>query len=158
MNTQIDIGTMDSPVDAPGALDGVLTRRSAGFVIDYLIIGLGSVALFVAIFLLGLVTFAIGWSLFLVFGPLVVFMTLFYIWTTLGGPSQATPGMRAMGVKLVRLDGAPIDGPTAIVHSVLFWVGNAVLTPLILLVPLFTDYKRALHDLLLGTAVIRSDT
>ena len=43
------------------------------------------------------------------------------------------------------------------VHSVLFWAGNVVLTPLILLVTLFADRKRTLHDLLLGTVVTRSD-
>ena len=38
----------------------------------------------------------------------------------------------------------------------LFWAGNVVLTPLILLVTLFSDRKRTLHDLLLGTVVSRS--
>ena len=38
-------------------------------------------------------------------------------------------------------------------HSVLFWAGNVMLTPLILLVTLFSDRKRTLHDLLLGTVV-----
>ncbi|TIU90630.1 MAG: RDD family protein, partial [Mesorhizobium sp.] len=43
------------------------------------------------------------------------------------------------------------------VHSVLFWAGNVILTPLVLLVSLFADRKRTLHDLLLGTVVSRSD-
>jgi uncharacterized RDD family membrane protein YckC len=38
---------------------------------------------------------------------------------------------------------------------VLFWAGNAILTPLVLLVTLFSDRKRTLHDLLLGTIVLR---
>lgn len=65
--------------------------------------------------------------------------------------------MRAMGIRLDRLDGAPIDGMTAVVHTVLFWAGNVLLTPLVLLVTLFSDRKRTLHDLLLGTVVSRSD-
>ena len=161
MNTQTNTRAVErldrGLVDAPGALDRVLTRRSMAFVIDYLIIGFCVAVMAVLIFLFGLVTFAIGWSLFFIFSPLTLLLVFWYVWTTLGGPSQATPGMRAMGVKLVRLDGAPIDGITAVVHSVLFWASNAVLTPLVLLVPLFTDYKRILHDLLLGTAVVRSD-
>jgi len=40
---------------------------------------------------------------------------------------------------------------------VLFWAANVLLTPLILLATLFTDRKRTLHDLLLGTVVVRSD-
>jgi uncharacterized RDD family membrane protein YckC len=65
--------------------------------------------------------------------------------------------MRAMSIRLERLDGRPVDGMLAVVHSVFFWAANAVLTPLILLVSLFTDHKRTLHDLLLGTVVIRDD-
>lgn len=143
---------------AAGALDGVLTRRSAGFVIDYLIIGLFAAALAVGIFVFGIATFALGWALFLVFSPLLTLIILFYVAVTLGGRNQATLGMRAMGVKMVRLDGRPIDGLTAMVHTVLFWAGNLLLTPFILLATLFTDNKRTLHDLLLGTLVIRSNS
>ena len=45
----------------------------------------------------------------------------------------------------------------ALVHTVLFWAGNVVLTPLILLATLVLDHKRTVHDLLLGTVVVRSD-
>jgi uncharacterized RDD family membrane protein YckC len=50
-----------------------------------------------------------------------------------------------------------VDGLLAIVHSVLFWAGNVLLTPLILLASLFLDRKRTVHDLLLGTVVARTD-
>jgi uncharacterized RDD family membrane protein YckC len=62
-----------------------------------------------------------------------------------------------MGVRLERLDGRPIDGLLAVVHSVLFWAGNVILTPLVLLLTLVLDRKRTLHDLLLGTVVTRTD-
>jgi len=65
--------------------------------------------------------------------------------------------MRMMGIRLDRLDGRPVNGLLAVVHSVLFWAANALLTPLVLLVTLFSDRKRTLHDLLLGTVVTRSD-
>ena len=45
----------------------------------------------------------------------------------------------------------------AVMHTVLFWAGHALVTPLILLVSLFTDRKRTVHDLLLGTVVTRDD-
>jgi uncharacterized RDD family membrane protein YckC len=64
--------------------------------------------------------------------------------------------MKLLGVRLERLDGRPVDGVLAVVHSVLFWAGNVILTPLVLLVSLFADRKRTLHDLLLGTVVRRS--
>jgi uncharacterized RDD family membrane protein YckC len=79
------------------------------------------------------------------------------VWSTLGGRNQATTGMRIMGIRLDRLDGRPVDGLLAVVHTVLFWAGNVLLTPLVLLVALFADRKRTLHDLLLGTVVTRDD-
>jgi len=84
-------------------------------------------------------------------------VALFYIARTLGGPQQATKGMQMMNIKLVRLEGGTVDSMLAIVHTVLFWGLNVVLTPLILLASLVLDRKRTVHDLLLGTAVIRSD-
>jgi uncharacterized RDD family membrane protein YckC len=44
-----------------------------------------------------------------------------------------------------------------VLHSVLFWAGNVILSPLVLLVTLFANRKRTLHDLLLGTVVTRAD-
>lgn len=136
------------------AYDGVRSRRIFAFLIDYLIVAVLSIPFAILVALLGLLTFGLGWMLFSV---LVPFVALVYIWNTLGGPHQATTGMQMMGIRLDQLDGRPIDGLTAVVHSVLFWAGNVLLTPLILLVTLFSDRKRTLHDLLLGTVVTRSD-
>jgi len=155
MNSDVLVPTAPFTLSDPRALDGVLTRRMLAFLIDYLIVGLLTIALAVAFFLLGIVTLGAGWLLFLVFGPATVLIVLTYIWRTMGGPDQATVGMKMMGIKIYRMDGSPIDGMTAVVHSVLFWAGNVVLTPLILLATLFTDYKRTVHDLLLGTVVLR---
>jgi uncharacterized RDD family membrane protein YckC len=93
----------------------------------------------------------------MLFSVLVPAVAALYIWNTLGGPNQATLGMKMMGIRLDRLDGGHIDGLTAVAHTVLFWAGNVILTPLVLLVTLFADRKRTLHDLLLGTVVTRSD-
>lgn len=155
MNTDVLAPTAPFALDDPRALDGVLTRRMLAFVIDYLIVGALTVALAIAFFILGVVTLGAGWLLFFIFGPATVLIVLTYIWRTMGGPDQATIGMKMMGLRIYRMDGAPIDGMTAVVYSVLFWAGNVVLTPLILLATLFTDYKRTVHDLLLGTLVLR---
>lgn len=135
------------------AYEGVRTRRALAFLLDYLIVGLLLVPFAILVALLGLLTFGLAWSLFTVLAPLVAIV---YVWTTLGGPHQATSGMRMMGIRLERLDGRPIDGMTAVVHSVLFWAANVILSPLVLLVTLFSDRKRTLHDLLLGTVVVRA--
>ncbi len=155
MNARIlDGEIIASRLDDVSVYDGVRTRRIFAFLIDYLIVALLLIPFAILVFFLGLLTLGLGWSLFAVLGPAVA---LVYVWSTLGGPNQATTGMRMMGIRLDRLDGKPIDGLLAIVHTVLFWAGNVVLTPLILLATLFTDRRRTVHDLLLGTVVTRSD-
>jgi uncharacterized RDD family membrane protein YckC len=154
----MDTRTLDGEIistrlDDIRAYDGVRTRRVLAFLIDYLIVGILLIPFAILVLLLGLLTFGLGWMLFAILGPAVA---LIYVWNTLGGRNQATTGMRMMGIRLDRLDGRPVDGMLAVVHSVLFWAGNMVLTPLILLVTLFSDRKRAAHDLLLGTVVTRT--
>lgn len=134
--------------------DGVRTRRIFAFLIDYAIIFILTIPAAIIIAILGVLTLGLGWMLYAIIFPLVA---LSYIAYTMGGQQQATLGMRAMNIRLMRLDGQRVDGMLAIVHSVLFWAFNTVLTPLILFATLFLDRKRTLHDLLLGTVVVRSD-
>ena len=154
MSSTIDGEITQARLDDVRAYDGVRTRRVFAFLIDYLIVALLLIPFAILVFFLGILTLGLGWMLFGILGPAVA---IIYVWNTLGGPNQATTGMRMMGVRLDRLDGRSIGGATAVVHSVLFWAGNVVLTPLILLATLFTDRKRTVHDLLLGTAVTRTD-
>jgi uncharacterized RDD family membrane protein YckC len=134
--------------------EGVRTRRVFAFLIDYAIVLLLMIPFGLLVFLVGLLTLGLGWMLFGVLFPAVA---LTYVWMTLGGPNQATKGMQAMSIRLERLDGGKVDGMLALVHSVLFWAGNVVLTPFILLATLVLDHKRTVHDLLLGTVVVRAD-
>jgi len=150
----LDGEIMGSRLDDVRAYDGVRTKRVMAFIIDYILIGILIIPVAILIGLLGLLTLGLGWTLFGIIGPLVA---LLYVATTLGGRHQATVGMRMMGIHVERLDGRPVDGLTAIIHTVLFWAGNAILTPFILLATFFLDRKRLLHDLLLGTVVIRDD-
>lgn len=155
MSEQIlDGEILASRLDDWRVYEGVRSRRVFAFLVDYLIIGLLLIPFAILVFLLGILTLGLGWALFGILGPAVA---LIYVWNTLGGASQATLGMQMMGIRLERLDGQRVDGLLAVVHTVLFWAGNAILTPLILLASLFLDRKRTLHDLLLGTVVTRSD-
>ncbi len=132
---------------------GVRTSRIFAFLIDYLIVFLLCIPVAVLIAILGVVTLSLGWMLYGIMFPAVA---LGYVATTMGGPRQATKGMQMMGLRLERLDGQKVDGLLAVVHTVLFWGLNVVLTPLILLATLFLDRKRTVHDLLLGTVVVRA--
>lgn len=150
----LDGDIITSRLDDVRTYDGVRTRRIFAFVVDYVIVALLCVPFAVIVFLLGILTLGLGWMLF---GALFPAVALLYIWFTLGSASQATVGMSMMGVRLERLDQRPVDGMLAIVHTVLFWAANVILTPLVLLLPLVLDRKRTLHDLLLGTVVTRTD-
>ncbi|MFA7414235.1 MAG: RDD family protein [Rhizobium sp.] len=135
------------------AYSGVLSRRVFAFLIDYMIIALLWVPAAVLVFFLGILTLGLGFLLY----PILFFIVAgLYFGISLAGPFQATPGMRAMGIAMVRLDGRKLDFVTAIAHLALFWLLNSVLTPLILLAGLFTERSRLVHDLLVGTATIRT--
>lgn len=136
------------------AYQGVLSRRVFAFLIDYAIIALLWIPAAVIVFFLGILTLGLG---FLLYPVLFAGVAMLYFGMTIGGAKQASPGMSVMGIAVARTDGRPIDFLTSIVYLVLFWVGNVLLTPFIVLIGLFTDRNRLLHDLLLGTVVVRSD-
>ena len=134
--------------------DGVRTRRVLAFLIDYLIVAVMTLVAGVVVFFLGILTLGLGWLLYLFLAPLVA---MAYVGLTMGGPYQATPGMRFFAIRVERLDGAPVDPFLAALHGVFFWVLHIVLTPILLGICLFAPEKRLLQDLLLGTVVLRSD-
>lgn len=134
-------------------LAGVRTRRIAAFCLDYVLILLLSVPFAVLVFLFGIVTLGLGFALY---GVLLPAVALLYVAFTLGGAAQATPGMRAMGIRAARDDGRPVDPLLAVVHTALFWAGNVLVTPLILLASLFLERKRLVHDVLTGIVILRA--
>ena len=147
----------DMPYTAPPASDaysGVLSRRVLAFAFDYIVIAILWVPAAVVLFFLGLATLGLAFFLYPVLGFIVAAL---YFGLSIGGSAQASPGMRAMGLRMLRTDGLKIDFLTALVHLALFWLFNLLLTPLILLVGLFTDRKRLLHDFLIGAVVIREE-
>jgi len=133
--------------------DGVRTKRVLAFFVDYAIVLALCVPMAVLVFFIGVFTLGLGFFLYPI---LFLLVAIPYIGLTMGGPNQATPGMRMMGIRLARLDGRPVDFMLAVVHGVLFWALNAVLTPFILLATLVLDRKQTVHDWMLGTVVVRS--
>ncbi|MDR6634051.1 putative RDD family membrane protein YckC [Phyllobacterium sp. 1468] len=154
MNTKtLDGEIVTNRLDDWRLYQGVRTSRIFAFLIDYVIVFFLCIPVAILIAIIGVATLGLGWILYGIMFPVVA---LAYVATTLGGPRQATKGMQMMGLKLERLDGQKVDGLLAVVHTVLFWCLNVVLTPLILLATLFLDRKRTVHDLLLGTVVVRA--
>ncbi len=144
------------PIRSPELFDGVLPRRVLAFAIDVAVI-LTPVALaFVVVILFGLVTFGLGWALLALFYPGTVIWALAYYGLTFGGPASATIGMRVMEIEMRTWYGAPCYFVLGAVHAVAFYISVSVLTPLVLLVGLFNQRRRLLHDIVLGTVVINS--
>ena len=132
------------PAANPELFEGVLARRLIAFVIDLIILAVPVVFLAMFIFVVGVVTLGLGFVFYALLSPAMVLWALFYYGATLGGRHSATIGMPAYFV-------------LGAVHAIVFWVTVSVLTPLVLLVCLFNERRRCLHDMLVGTIVINNE-
>ena len=144
------------PATSPELFDGVVARRVVAFLIDFLI--LASPVVFVAmfIFVVGIVTFGLGFLFYALLWPAMVIWAIVYYGMTLGSPASATIGMRVMEIEMRTWYGSPAYFVLGAVHAVVFWVTVSAITPLILLVCLFNGRRRCLHDILVGTVVINN--
>jgi uncharacterized RDD family membrane protein YckC len=144
------------PAAHPELFDGVLARRMIAFFIDLLIIV--TPVLFAAffIFLFGLVTLGLGWTLFWFLSPAAVIWAILYYGFCFGSAASATIGMRAMDLEMRTWYGAPAYFVLGSVHAIVYWVTVSFLTPLILVVGFFNERQRLLHDILVGTVVINN--
>ena len=142
------------PQTHPALFDGVLSRRFLAFLFDAVMIVALMAVMSVVIFIIGILTLSLGWALYAILFPLVA---LPYTALTLGGHKASTPGMRLMGLEMRLWYGDKPYGLLAIMHAILFWVGNTILTPFIILVGLFSRRSQLLHDMVLGTMVMDKD-
>jgi uncharacterized RDD family membrane protein YckC len=150
----LDAGEMNvDPAIHPEVYEGVRTRRSFAFLIDAAIIFVLMAAAYVVIAVVGIFTLGLLWLLFPAVWPLVAIL---YSVLTMGGSRSATPGMRFMGIEMRTVRGERMYYGLALLHVLGFWISVAILTPLVLLVALFTDRKQLLHDLVVGTVAVRS--
>jgi uncharacterized RDD family membrane protein YckC len=140
--------------DDSRAYEGVLTKRIMAFIVDYLLILLLCIPAAIVLFVFSIITLGLG---FMLYPALFVMVAIPYFGFTLGGSSQASPGMKMMGLAMTRSGGRQVDFLLSTVHIVLFWIVNSILTPLVLLVGLFTERSRLVHDFLLGTTIVRSN-
>ena len=137
----------------PELFDGILSKRIVAFVVDAVVIVALMVPAALVVGIFGLVTLGIGW---LLFAPLFAIVALGYIALTLGGRGSATVGMQIAGIEIRTWSGQKMFPLLAVLHALIFWISVSVLTPLILLVGLFTARRQLLHDLLLGVVALNS--
>lgn len=145
-------GTPPSPSAVPHLYAGLLSRRCFGYLIDVLFIAIIGICLGFALTVLGVLTLGLLSPLaaiILALWPL----TYHSLFLALRG---ATPGMRLFGLEARNWDGGPISPLQAVIVTILFYLSVSVTAWLVLLVTLFNDRGRALHDMLANTLVVRA--
>ena len=120
------------PAVSPELFEGVLARRLLAFVIDLIILALPVLFLSMFIFVVGVVTFGLGFVFYALLTPAMVLWALIYYGTTLGSRHSATIGMRAMDIEMRTWYGSPAYFVLGAVHAIVFWITVSVFTPLIL--------------------------
>ncbi|MET0605178.1 MAG: RDD family protein [Beijerinckiaceae bacterium] len=128
----------------------VLFSRVCAFGLDFIVVGLLGSLIFALLAVAGLFTFGLSWFALPLAFPLTAF---FYNASTVSGPNRGTWGMRAMGLEVVDMRGQPVDFIIAGAHAVLLYV--SLMFPPVLLVGLFNDKSRLLHDIATGVLVRR---
>jgi uncharacterized RDD family membrane protein YckC len=134
---------------------GVLGRRVIAYAVDLVVIFVLLILLKIAIAILGLITFGLGWVLF----GLLPLTAIAYNAVTISGHAQATIGMRMMGVRVVdATTGGPVSLLQAAVHALLFYV--AVSTFMLWVVDfaigLLREDSRVGHDVITGVVLVRA--
>jgi uncharacterized RDD family membrane protein YckC len=144
------------PLTSPELFEGVLARRTIAFFIDFLIIAVPVVFAVLFITAMGIVTFGFGFIFFALLPPAAVIWALAYYGLCFGSARSATLGMRVMDLEMRTWYGAPAYFVLGAVHAVVFYITVASLTPFILILGLFNERRRLLHDFLTGTVVINT--
>jgi uncharacterized RDD family membrane protein YckC len=139
------------PLSAPGYYDGLLWRRSLGFLIDVMLVWALNAALAVAFWLGGVLTLGLLWPL----GALALAILPVAYHTYFIGHGGATPGMAFFDVQLRDWTGKRLDYGQAFLQTALFYTTVSLTGGLILVVGLFNDRRRTLHDILAGTLALR---
>lgn len=135
------------PPTHPELFEGIVMRRVLAYLIDVAIL-LGLTGF---LWILVLLTFGLLSGVAAIATPLI---PLTYHTMLIGGRDSATLGMRIVGVQVRRVDGGHPDYPQAALQTLLFYASMA-LTGLLLIVALFNDRGRCLHDWLSGTITVR---
>lgn len=135
----------------PNLYDGVLSRRVTAYILDLILIFGLWLALSLVFGVVGILTFGALTPLGLVVLAIlpVAYHTVFI------GRNGATPGMGVFDLEVRSWTGRRPDYSQAFLTTVLFYASISLTVWLVLLVPLFTDRNRTLHDILAGTIVLR---
>lgn len=139
------------PSAAPQLYSGVVLRRCIAYLIDVLIIAVLGLCLGFALSIVGVLSFGLLSPLAVIVMALWPLLYHSFFVATRG----ATPGMSLLGLELRDWSGKPIEPLQAVLVVLLFYVTISLTAWLVLLVVLFNDRGRALHDILANTLMVR---
>ncbi|MEM7471165.1 MAG: RDD family protein, partial [Pseudomonadota bacterium] len=96
----------------------------------------------------------IGWFFFPV---LFIFLSFLYRVATISSGS-ATWGMRLLNIELRNKEGATLETSEAVLHTAAYMVASSFFFPQVIsiILMLITERGQGLHDMLCGTAAIRT--
>jgi len=144
-------GEPPRPSVAPQLYSGIVARRCFAYLVDIVIIAVLGFAMGLALSIIGVLSFGL-------LSPLVVVIMALWpllyhsVFVATGG---ATPGMRFFGLELRAWDGRPVEPIQAVLFVLSFYVSVSLTAWLVLLVVLFNDRRRAVHDMLANTLMVR---
>lgn len=144
-------GTPPSPVVQPQLYGGLLPRRCFAYLIDVIVIAILGFCLGFALTIMGILTLGL-------LTPLAVLVLALWplayhsLFLALRG---ATPGMKLLGLEARSWEGQPIAPLQAVIVTILFYVSVGLTAWLILLMALFNDRGRTLHDILANTLIVK---
>ncbi len=133
--------------------EGVVGRRVLAWCVDALIVGLTLAVLHLLLWIVGFLTFGLGWFLL---GGLWV-LPIAYMIAFVASPGQATIGQSLLGLRVVRDEDLGRPEPTqacvyAILYAITMWAGAFWL-----IAAFFTRRARCLHDIGSGVVLVRAD-
>jgi uncharacterized RDD family membrane protein YckC len=132
--------------------DGISWRCTIAFLFDAFII----LTIFISLQILNILTFSTHFPLLTFLWP--AFLFVLYDTVLIGGRGSATLGMRLMRLKAINHQGNEPRNLQAFVLSVLFYLSVSFTLGFILLVALFNNTSRCLHDIITGIFVVNAET
>lgn len=144
-------GAPPTPSSAPRLYGGVMPRRILAYLVDVVIIAVLGFILGLALWLIGVLSFGLLTPLAVVAMALwpLAYHSFFV------AARGATPGMDLFGLELRDWGGGRVEPLQAVLLVLLFYVTVSLTAWLVLVVALFNERGRALHDILASSVMVR---
>ena len=139
------------PGERPALYEGLLLRRVLAYLIDVVLIGIVAAILWFVLSIFTVVSFGLLaplQALILALWPITYHSLLIAL-------CSATIGMSIMDIEIRTMAGGRPNLAQAVIATVVFYASITLTSFLILLITLFEDRGRTLHDMITGTLAVR---